>query len=173
MKQEAPALEQAAVPMPVPPHPGASSAEISARMSQARRRDTAPELALRRLLHARGLRYRVAWQVPGYRRRTIDIAFTKQKLAVFVDGCFWHGCPEHGTSPRVNEDWWRVKLAATAARDSHTSQILRAAGWHVIRVWEHEPPQEAVSRIAQLLDRVAREDPREPLKPLVESSAAR
>ena len=89
-------------------------------MSVAPRRDTAPELALRRALHAAGYRYRVVHPVPGNRRRSIDIAFTRAGVAVFVDGCFWHGCPEHGTRPRANSDWWSTKLAANHARDEDT-----------------------------------------------------
>lgn len=100
-------------------------------MSTARRRDTAPELAVRRVLFAAGLRYRVAFPVPGQRRRTIDVAFTRQKLAVFVDGCFWHGCAEHGTQPSANSAWWRAKIEANRARDRDTDQVLSTHGWTV------------------------------------------
>ncbi|WP_456824146.1 very short patch repair endonuclease [Cellulomonas sp. P5_E12] len=117
-------------------------------MSRARRRDTGPELALRSAVHALGLRYRVAYPVPGQRRRTMDLAFTRARVAVFVDGCFWHGCPEHGTSPRLNSDWWRQKLDANRARDEDTNRVLGALGWVVIRVWEHENPEVAALRIA-------------------------
>ena len=116
-------------------------------MSKLRRRDTTPELLLRRALHERGIKYRVAYPVPGQQRRTIDIALTRVKLAVFVDGCFWHGCPDHGTSPRANSDWWRIKLGANAARDRDTDRLLHALGWQVLRVWQHEPAEEAVQRI--------------------------
>ncbi|MFD6164205.1 very short patch repair endonuclease [Oerskovia sp. NPDC060287] len=116
-------------------------------MRVARRRDTAPEVALRKALHAAGLRYRVAYPVPGQRRRTIDIAFTRIRLAVFVDGCFWHGCPEHGTRPRANSEWWAAKLAANRARDADTDRVLAELGWFVVRVWEHEPTQEAADRV--------------------------
>ncbi|WP_251149780.1 very short patch repair endonuclease [Cellulosimicrobium sp. Marseille-Q4280] len=116
-------------------------------MSTAKRRDTAPELALRRELHARGLRYRVAFPVPGQKRRTIDIAFTRARVAVFVDGCFWHGCPVHGTSPRANGQWWKAKLAANRARDEDTDRVLRSVGWRTVRVWEHESPMEAAGRV--------------------------
>ena len=119
-------------------------------MSLARRRETRPELELRTVLHARGLRYRVVYPVPGQRRRTIDVAFTRQRLAVFVDGCFWHGCPEHGTSPSRNSAWWQTKLAANRARDRDTDAVLQSLGWRVLRVWEHEPPHE-VADVIQLL----------------------
>lgn len=139
------------VPSTVPPHPGASSSGVSQRMSVAARRDTAPEVALRRALHATGRRFRVVYPVPGNRRRTIDIAFTRAKVAVFVDGCFWHGCPEHGTRPRANSDWWATKLAANRARDEDTDRLLREAGWRVIRVWEHEDVPAALERVDSAL----------------------
>jgi DNA mismatch endonuclease, patch repair protein len=120
-------------------------------MSRQRRRDTAPELALRRQLHARGLRYRVAWPIPGLARHTVDIAFTRARLAVFVDGCFWHGCPEHATYPAANGDWWTAKLAMNQQRDRKTTTHLEGAGWTVIRVWEHEAAEHAASRIEDLL----------------------
>ena len=135
----------------VPPHPGSSDPTVSARMAGLARRDTAPEVAIRRLLHAQGLRYRVAYPVPGLRRRSIDIAFTRRKVAVFVDGCFWHGCPEHGTRPRANASWWATKLAANGARDADTTARLVDQGWEVIRAWEHEAPGEVIMRIAATL----------------------
>ena len=107
-------------------------------MSQLRRRDNEAELAVRRLLHAAGYSYRVAYPVPGMPRRTIDIAFTRAKVAVFIDGCFWHGCPEHGTKPTSNAEWWATKLAANVARDLDTTQWLESQGWTVLRFWEHE-----------------------------------
>lgn len=120
-------------------------------MSVLRRRDTKPEVALRRLLFAAGLRYRVSYPVPGQRRRTIDIAFTRQRLAVFVDGCFWHGCPQHGTSPQANEAWWRRKLQANRARDRDTERMLAELGWTTLRVWEHENPASAAAAVIRLL----------------------
>lgn len=112
-----------------------------------KRRDTSTELEIRRALHARGLRYRVDFApVPGLRRRA-DIAFTRARIAVFIDGCFWHGCPLHGTSPKRNADYWGPKLAANVARDRDTDQRLEDAGWHVLRFWEHEGPEAAASRI--------------------------
>lgn len=76
--------------------------------------------------------------MPGMRRRTIDIAFTRAKIAVFVDGCFWHGCPLHGVAPKNNAEWWLRKIAANRARDEDTSRNLEAQGWTVLRFWEHE-----------------------------------
>ena len=108
-------------------------------MRANRGRDTGPELAVRRALHARGLRYRVDHPLPVDRRRRADIAFTRAKVAVFVDGCFWHGCPEHGTTPRTNTAFWAAKFARNRERDEDTRSLLEASGWTVLRFWEHEP----------------------------------
>ncbi|GAA4961790.1 very short patch repair endonuclease [Kineococcus glutinatus] len=138
------------------PHPGASTPAVSQRMSRMRRRDNGPEMAIRRRLHARGLRYRVVWPVPGQRRRTIDIAFTRARLAVYVDGCFWHGCPEHAHLPKANAGWWAQKIAWNRARDADVTRQLETLGWTVLRVWEHEDPEEVVERVVGWLrDRCA------------------
>jgi DNA mismatch endonuclease (patch repair protein) len=118
-----------------------------------RRRDTAPEVAIRRILHAHGCRYRVDYRIPETRRRA-DIAFTRRRVAVFVDGCFWHSCPIHGSIPKQNTTWWEWKLRANSLRDRDTDRLLRDAGWSVIRVWEHEDPQQAAERILRILDTV-------------------
>ncbi|WP_419919390.1 very short patch repair endonuclease [Candidatus Poriferisocius sp.] len=111
---------------------------VSSRMSRQRTRDTEPEMVLRRELHRRGLRYRVGYPVPGNPRRSIDIAFVGLRLAVFVDGCFWHGCPTHGTWPRNNAEWWKNKIEANRRRDTDTDRLLREGGWEPLRLWEHE-----------------------------------
>lgn len=128
---------------------------LAAKMSTLARRDTGPELALRRELHRRGLRYRLQVKVPGNRRRTIDVAFTRAKVAVFVDGCFWHGCPKHATSPKANSDWWRWKIEGNRARDANTTELLHAAGWAVVRVWEHEEVGSAADRVSATLGSAA------------------
>ena len=120
---------------------------MTKRMSSLARRDTAPELLLRRELHRRGLRFRLQFPVPGNRRRKIDIAFTRARLAVYVDGCFWHGCLEHGTSPRTNAEWWRWKIDRNQARDQDTDELLHRKGWQVLRVWEHEEVGAAADRV--------------------------
>ncbi|WP_245528114.1 very short patch repair endonuclease [Cellulomonas gilvus] len=135
----------------VPAHPGAADASVSRRMSRLRRKDNEAELAVRRVLHAAGYRYRVHHPVPGQRRRTIDIAFTRAKVAVFIDGCFWHGCPAHGTQPRSNAAWWVAKLAANQARDEDTTHWLEADGWLVVRIWEHDDPRGAAGSVAAVL----------------------
>lgn len=114
-------------------------------MIRQKHRDTAAELRLRRELFRRGLRYRVDYRVTG--RRRVDVAFTRWKVAVFVDGCFWHRCPIHGTLPKANGNWWRSKLNANERRDRLTDAELVSLGWLVIRVWEHENPPEAADRI--------------------------
>lgn len=124
---------------------------MSQRMSRLARKDTTPEVALRRELHRRGLRYRVQLPVPGNRRRRIDVAFTRCKVAVFVDGCYWHGCPEHGTSPKANSEWWQWKFSRNKARDEDTNRHLTELGWVVIRVWEHESPDAAADRIERIV----------------------
>lgn len=108
-------------------------------------------MAVRRLLHAAGLRYRVAWPVPGQRRRTIDIAFTRARLAVFVDGCFWHGCPLHATAPKANAAWWVEKISTNRARDADVTSQLEDMGWTVLRFWEHEMPEDVVAAIVERL----------------------
>jgi DNA mismatch endonuclease (patch repair protein) len=120
-------------------------------MSRQARRDTKPELELRRRLHHLGYRYRVNHPLPGLPRRRADLTFTARHVAVFVDGCFWHGCPEHATSPRNNGEWWAQKLAGNVARDRDTDRVLRDAGWEVIRIWEHESPDAAVRQVVEAL----------------------
>ncbi len=127
------------------------SEALARKMSTLARTDTAPELALRRELHGRGLRYRVQLHVPGNRRRRIDVAFTRAKVAVFVDGCYWHGCPAHGTRPKTNSEWWDWKIARNRARDADTNQLLENQGWRVVRVWEHEDPSTAADRVEHLV----------------------
>lgn len=125
---------------------------VAARMSRQAARDTGAAIAVRRLLHASGLRFRVQYPVPGVARRTIDIAFPSRRIAVFLDGCFWHGCPEHATHPRANAEWWRAKLERNIARDAETNTSLESAGWTVLHFWEHEAPQKVAEQVIQALD---------------------
>lgn len=126
----------------------ASSPGRRRNMQANRSRDTKPELEVRRALHRLGLRYRVAVAPePGLRRRA-DIVFTRARVAVFIDGCFWHGCPQHGRrSFNHNADYWPAKISANVARDVDTTERLREAGWLVLRFWEHEDAASAVERI--------------------------
>jgi DNA mismatch endonuclease (patch repair protein) len=128
-----------------------TSAQTSARMSRQSRRDTKPEVELRQRLHRLGYRYRVNSPLPGLPRRRADITFGPKRLIVFVDGCFWHGCPEHGTSPRNNGAWWAEKLRKNVERDRDTDNRLEEAGWTVLRIWEHEDPEAAVCQVVEAL----------------------
>ncbi|MFI6328539.1 very short patch repair endonuclease [Micromonospora chersina] len=134
----------------MPEGPVPSSAGVSGRMQRQRRKDTEPELALRRALHRAGLRYRVGLPVTGLPRRSVDIAFTRIKLAVFVDGCFWHGCPQHATWPKANAAWWEAKILKNRERDGDTTRKLEDKGWTVIRIWEHESAEDAAARLLDL-----------------------
>lgn len=121
--------------------PFASSEAVQRRMSAQRSRNTGPELALRSALHAMGLRYRVHVRPVTGLRRTADVVFPRARVAVFVDGCFWHGCPEHGRRRHAVNDWyWPEKIERNRRRDADTDARLAKDGWHVIRVWEHEDP---------------------------------
>lgn len=126
----------------------ASSAAVRKTMQGNRRRDTVPEIQIRRLLHASGLRYRVDWPLPFDRRRRADIVFIRRKVVVFIDGCFWHRCPLHYVPPKTNSEFWERKTAGNAARDLETTGLLAAAGWTVLRFWEHVSPEAAAAGIA-------------------------
>lgn len=120
-------------------------------MQVQRRRDTSCEMEIRSLLHAAGLRYRVdARPLPEWRRRA-DLVFPRVRTAVFIDGCFWHGCPDHRAMPRANASWWQAKIARNRERDAETDERLRGAGWTVLRIWEHENPAEAAARISDVV----------------------
>jgi DNA mismatch endonuclease, patch repair protein len=116
------------------------------------RRDTRPEVALRSELHRCGLRFRkdLPLRVPGRVVRP-DVTFTRARLAVFVDGCFWHACPIHGNQPRANTEYWEPKLARNVARDRAVDAALATAGWRVLRAWEHEPPRDIAERVKAAL----------------------
>jgi DNA mismatch endonuclease, patch repair protein len=129
--------------------PWASSIGVTAAMRGNRSRDTRPELALRSHLHALGLRYRVAARPIPSIRRTADVVFTGAHVAVFVDGCYWHGCAEHHRPAKRNIEFWTEKIDQNRKRDAETDQLLEQAGWTVVRVWEHEDPLLAAQRIQQ------------------------
>ena len=131
------------------PYPQPTSVASSNRMRANRRADTKPEVQLRSLLHRRGFRFRKDYPIRIGKRRVIypDIVFTKKLIAVFVDGCFWHSCPIHGTTPKTNQDYWIPKLRQNTDRDRDVSERLRYAGWTVIRIWEHESPEDAATTI--------------------------
>jgi DNA mismatch endonuclease (patch repair protein) len=141
----------------VPDGSWATSAATRKSMLSNRSRDTSPELKLRRLLWARGLRYRVAAKPLPDRRRTVDIVFGPAKVAVEIHGCFWHGCPEHYRPPSSNAPYWSAKIARNQARDATKLAALEAEGWEVVVVWEHEDFHEVAQRVAEA---VARRRPR-------------
>lgn len=131
-------------------HPPASSPAIRRRMLAQQTVSTIPERKLRQALRAVGLTgYRVQWPLPPTPRRTADIAWPGRRIAVFVDGCFWHGCPDCGKASKTNTEWWGRKIASNKARDADTTAELERAGWLVIRVWEHENAAEAAARIKE------------------------
>jgi DNA mismatch endonuclease, patch repair protein len=130
------------------PYPFPTSPGVTANMKANRRTNTKPELALRTALHAMGYRYRKDHRLDlPLRRVRPDIAFTRRKVAVFVDGCFWHACPDHGSKPKSNEWYWSPKLAGNVERDRAADAALVQAGWTVVRLWEHVPLADAVALV--------------------------
>ena len=120
-------------------------------MERQARRDTSVEVAIRQRLHALGHRYRVDYRLEPSLRCRGDIVFTRRRLVVFVDGCFWHGCPTHATAPKNNAEWWQAKLAANVARDRRNRKALEDLGWTVVQIWEHEDPDGAAARVSARL----------------------
>ena len=116
-----------------------------------RGRDTKPELALRRAVHACGLRYFVNRRPISSVRRTADMVFPRVKVAVFLDGCFWHGCPQHHTVAKTNADYWATKVIDNRERDRETDQLLQAAGWAALRFWEHEDAEVAARAVVEVV----------------------
>lgn len=136
------------------------------RMSRQRSRDTGIEMALRRELHRAGLRFRIHRRpLPGVRRE-VDIVFGPVKVAVFVDGCYWHGCPEHATWPKNNAEFWKAKIEGNRVRDADTDARFAEAGWTVVRVWEHENPVAAAAGIESVVRGLRGQDPGRPLDPV-------
>ncbi|MBO9662238.1 MAG: very short patch repair endonuclease [Dokdonella sp.] len=129
-----------------------SGPDVSLRMKKIRQRDTSAELALRSELHARGLRYRIQVPVLSKPRRVADVAFKRLRVAVFVDGCFWHGCPQHATWPKQNAEFWREKILANQRRDRDTDKRLRAEGWEVVRAWAHESPERVAAKVVSIVE---------------------
>ena len=134
-------------------YPPASTPGRRRNMQAIRRTDTKPEVALRSALHRLGYRFRKDYRIrveTGWVRP--DIVFPRARLAVFVDGCFWHGCPTHGRRPQVNEWYWLPKLQRTQERDATNTAALQAAGWQVVRLWEHEPLPARVREVERRLN---------------------
>jgi DNA mismatch endonuclease (patch repair protein) len=139
------------------PYPNPSSAAATAMGRGNRRRDTGPELQLGSILHRRGFRYRRDFPVTARSIRVRpDFVFSRVRVAVFVDGCFWHCCPIHGAVPKANAGYWVPKLARNCERDEEVTRALQADGWNVVRVWEHEPPIDAAVKVGKAVDQVQR-----------------
>jgi DNA mismatch endonuclease, patch repair protein len=132
-------------------NPVPSSNAALRRMKAAKSKDTAPEKALRSAIHSRGLRYSIDIRPLKELNRRADIVFRSAKVAIFVDGCFWHGCPIHGTQSKSNAEFWRIKIKQNRERDADTNKKLKEAGWVVIRVWEHEDPIEESLLISDIV----------------------
>lgn len=131
-------------------HESWASSEATRKTMQGNRgRDTKAELAVRRLVHMVGLRYRVNARPEPDLRRTADLLFTRARVAVFIDGCYWHGCPQHFTMPATNRGYWSTKIDQNRARDQETTALLEARGWLVLRFWAHEDPTSVAERITQ------------------------
>jgi DNA mismatch endonuclease (patch repair protein) len=120
-------------------------------MARVRQKGTQAEIDLRKVLHAKGLRFHLQVPLITKPRRIADIVFPSARIAVFVDGCFWHGCPEHASWPKSNADFWREKIETNRNRDADTDQRLNYLGWTTVRIWEHEDATEAANRIAVLV----------------------
>ena len=130
----------------------ASDETARLRMQRQRLRDTRPEVEIRAELHRRGLRYRVDYRPLAHSRRRADIVFTKLRIAVFVDGCFWHGCPQHGSLPKKSKrEFWQTKIATNKRRDKDTDRQLKEHGWKVLRFWEHDNPVDAANKIEKMV----------------------
>lgn len=135
------------LPYPVPSSPG-----VSAQMRGNRHTDTKPEKLIRSALHGLGYRFRKEFAITEQEVRVrADIAFPRQRIAVFIDGCFWHRCPDHGNSPRANREYWQRKLDRNVTRDERVSLALTTGGWLVLRIWEHTPVLDAVSQVTAAL----------------------
>lgn len=144
-------MREMSSPVASPP-PSSDSARRT--MVANRRRDTSIELKVRRILHAKGARYRVDFAPDGSnRRRRADIVFTRARVAVYLDGCFWHGCPIHYVEPKSNVEYWRPKINRNIARDAETTAGLEKLGWTVLRFWEHEEPESVAVRVLEVVHR--------------------
>lgn len=136
-----------------PDYPHPTSTAVTTLMRANRRSDTKPEEALRAELHRRGARFRKDYLLRTSEVRVkVDIVFPRRRVAVFVDGCFWHGCPEHGRVPRANSHYWTKKLSGNVERDRRTTDALERDGWRVVRVWEHVPVESAAKAVLDVLD---------------------
>lgn len=131
--------------------PPAKSVQVSDEMRRMPEYSTGPEMLVRQAIFKSGFRYRVKYPVPGVPRRTMDIAFPGRRIAIFIDGCFWHGCSEHRSIPKNNYEWWKAKIDQNRKRDRDTDERLVSAGWSVLRYWEHDPVEKIVQELQDLI----------------------
>lgn len=141
-------------------------------MQGNRSRDTKPELAVRSAVHRRGIRFRVSARPLPELARTADLVLRKTRIAVFVDGCYWHGCPEHHTQPATNSEYWATKIARNVERDADTTDRLQEAGWTVLRFWEHEDPESVADRVQEKVQAVLQSREPDPAPPTVEGATS-
>jgi DNA mismatch endonuclease (patch repair protein) len=139
------------VPTRLPIGSWATTPAIRRVMQGNKSRDTKPEIAVRSAVHALGMRFRVSARPLRDLRRTADLVFRNARVAVFVDGCFWHGCPEHHAPPKTNAGYWATKIQGNKSRDDDTTERLRKEGWTVLRFWSHEEPQSVATQIAKVV----------------------
>ncbi len=132
--------------------PPASTPCARSRMEKQKQRDTGPEMKIRSIIHRAGFRFRTDYRPESSLKTRADIVFPRIKLAVFIDGCFWHSCPIHKTIPKSNTVWWQEKLEANRCRDRAADRALEEFGWTVIRIWEHEDPEQATQKISRILE---------------------
>ncbi|WP_347237962.1 very short patch repair endonuclease [Dietzia sp. B44] len=132
--------------------PTSPSSEVRRRMRRQKTSGTRCEIAVRKILHRRGVRFRVDFQPNPALRTRVDIGWKNIRLAVFIDGCFWHKCPDHFVAPKTNTEWWEAKLNANTERDARITHQLAEQGWEVLRFWEHEDPRHIASEITRLRD---------------------
>jgi DNA mismatch endonuclease, patch repair protein len=148
----------------------AASPAVRRAMQGNKSRDTKPEMAVRRAVHAMGLRYRIAGRPLVGLSRTADMVFRRARIAVFVDGCFWHGCPAHHTTPKTNANYWTAKVQGNKARDRNTTVRLQAAGWTVLRFWSHEDPRAVAANILQAVRDMSANRDKQTARPVTKGS---
>lgn len=150
-----PQADSSSTAIPMVPPPPAPSSTRARNVMRGNRSESAVERQLRSMLHRRGLRFRKHLAPLRGLRCRADIVFTRRRVAVFVDGCFWHRCPDHASDPKANGEWWALKLGANVARDARNNRELTQAGWKVLRLWEHEAPDDMLRKVLGVLDDAA------------------
>lgn len=133
--------------------PAATTLATKKVMRANRRKNTQPELRVRRIVHASGLRYRVDYRPEESLNRRGDLVFLGSKVVVFIHGCFWHGCPKHFSAPKSNRSFWKTKIDTNRKRDKETQRYLQKKGWKVVTIWEHSSPEKAAAKIIEIVNK--------------------